>query len=174
MLSQEAYNNPTAPTIYTFFSLMRKTTKCDISNHKNPQEYGDEFIKARDKTNELGQPVPALPLLRTFLDGLDKSYQTWKKQFLRRDFTKDITDLGITTRKMVVPDVEQIIKELMDRDDNTGRSATTKSDTSRFGAKGPNHQENRQRPESSFAQSQTHFATPATRKCSELLGPPYN
>ncbi|MCJ1260452.1 hypothetical protein MMC22_000313, partial [Lobaria immixta] len=114
---------------------MRIITKCDISNHKNLQEYGDEFIKASDKIDELGQPVPALLLLRTYLDGLDESYQSWKKQFLRRDVTKDITDSGVTTRKTVVPDAEQIIKELMDRDDNTSRSAITKSDQSRFGAR---------------------------------------
>lgn len=90
--------------------FIRIITKCDISNHKNLQEYGDDFIKARDKIDELGQPVPALLLLRTFLDGLDESYQSWKKRFLRRDVTKDITDSGVTTRKTVMPDAEQIIK----------------------------------------------------------------
>lgn len=168
---KEAYNIRTTPTIYTFFSLIGKITKFEISNYKDLQEYGEEFIKARDKLIALGQPVPAVFLLYKFLDGLDESCQAWKNEFLSRDFAKDVTCSGVTTRKMVFPEVEEIIKELMDQDDSMGKSADTNSNTSPyFGAKGPIQQENHQKPESSSAQNQTNSA----KTCSHCGGPHTN
>lgn len=124
---KEAYSDRNTATIHTFISLTRAVSNCDISKHENLGEYGKDFIMTRDRLTELGQPLPAIFLLCSFLEGLDESFQSWKDEFIRRGFTVDVTDSGVTSSKMIVPEVEEVLKELMDRVEQMDQSADERS-----------------------------------------------
>lgn len=119
-------------TISTYSTLYRVITKCHISHHKGLKEYGEVVTNARNKLKELKQPLPELLVTSCFLDGLDSKYSLWKDMFLRgyaQDSKK--TEGG----EMVVPTIEEVLKELIDREGSTQLSKDNQAGARAFGAK---------------------------------------
>lgn len=112
-------------TITTFSHLYRKIHRRSISSHKSLKEYSEEFIKTRNKLQQLRQPVPSLQLVCAFLDGLDSSYQGWKDQTI-----------------MNVSNMEKLVKQLMDPEDGMRKSNCKPGATRAFGTKGSSSQDN--------------------------------
>ena len=54
-LLKEEYNTQ---TITTFSQLFRRIHKCSLADHKSLKEYGDDFIRTRNKLQQLNQPYP--------------------------------------------------------------------------------------------------------------------
>ena len=128
-------------TITTFSHLYRKIHRCGISSHKSLKEYSEEFIKTRNKLQQLGQPIPSLQLVCAFLDGLDSSYQGWKDQLFSHYIshpTQDMIDTkGNTYTIMNILNMEELVKQLTDREDRIKKSNLREPGTTRaFGTRG--------------------------------------
>lgn len=103
ILLRTEYNSQ---TITSFSQLYRKINRCSISNHKPLKEYCDDFIKTRNKFQQLGHVIKSLHSVCAFLDGLDESYQGWKDQLFSyyiSNLTNAVTGIGQTTTVMNVP-----------------------------------------------------------------------
>ena len=59
-LLREEYNTQ---TITTFSQLFRRIHKCNLADHKALKEYGDDFIRTRNKLQQLNQPLSPLQLV---------------------------------------------------------------------------------------------------------------
>ena len=127
-------------TITTFSQLYRKIDRCSITNHKSLKEYYDEFIKTRNKLQQLGHPIDTLHLVCAFLGGLDESYQGWKDQlfsyYISNATQTVVTSTGQTQTVMNIPIIEEIIKQLMNREDGLVASTLSADMTRAFGAWG--------------------------------------
>ncbi|MCJ1263342.1 hypothetical protein MMC22_003212 [Lobaria immixta] len=120
-LLKEEYNTQ---TITTFSQLFRRIHKCSLADHKSLKEYGDKFIQTRNKLQQLNQPLSPLQLVCAFLDGLDESYQSWKDQLFSQYIskpTRQIVNKDQTVSIMNIPDIEEIIKQLRDREDGLSK-----------------------------------------------------
>ncbi|MCJ1271672.1 hypothetical protein MMC22_011577 [Lobaria immixta] len=161
-LLKEKYNTQ---TITMFSQLFRRIHKCSLANHKSMKEYEDEFIQTWNKLQQLNQPLSPLQLVCAFLDGLDECYQSWKNQLVSQYIskpTRQIVDKGQTVFIMNIPDIEEIIKQL--RDKENGLSKFKQSGATRaFRAKGS---------QSSQSKKSKEGSTKSEAKC-HVCGSPY-
>ncbi|MCJ1466215.1 hypothetical protein MMC07_004834 [Pseudocyphellaria aurata] len=148
-------------TFQAYNSLVQTVTKCDIKNHRSLADYANAFLKARDALIELGQPIPPMFLICSFVEGLDDSFQPWKGEFFKRDFTMES---GVTRSKVILPEVEDILEELKMRGYNMDKSATAKNEPSR------SEQGRHKAPGPSSAGQESHITLPPPPRCMHCGG----
>jgi hypothetical protein len=136
-------------TLTTFSILYRKIFRCSLANHKTLREYFDEVVRARNKLKELGDPISEMAVTSCFLDGLDTTYDDWKNVYMATNARSALV-LATTTKgdgkttPPTGPTVEDVMRQLADRESRLFNDTNKKDHARAFGAKPPRSQSSNQ------------------------------